>query len=102
MKSFYQNVYSVSMDDMMEIWIETFHPFGTVLVIWDVRTHFETLRDLGVLIKPIESYNSKAVTIELPGVLEAYEVLDNIEKAGILPVMQVYNHGKLVSDNVEP
>ena len=102
MKNFYQNVYSVSMDDMMEIWIETFHPFGTILVIWDIQTHFEILRDLGILIKPVEAYNSKAVTIELPGILEADEVLDNIEKAGILPVMQVYSHGKLVSDNVEP
>ena len=102
MKDFYQSVYSVSMDDMMEIWIETFHPFSTVLVIWDVKTHFEALQELGILINPIESYNSKAVTVELPGVMEAYEVLDNIEKAGILPVMQVYQGGKLVSDNVEP
>ena len=102
MKNFYQNVYSVSMDDMMEMWIETFHPFSTVLFIWDVKTHFETLRDLGVLVKPVESYNSKAITIELPGILEAYEVLDSIEEKGIFPVMQVYNRGKLVSDNVEP
>ena len=102
MKDFYQSVYSVSMDDMMEIWIETFHPFATVLVIWDVRTHFETLQELGILIKPVEAYDSKAVTVELPGIMEAYEVLDNIEKAGIVPVMQVYQRGNLVSDNVEP
>ena len=30
--SFYQEVYSISMDDLTDIWIETFHPFGTVLV----------------------------------------------------------------------
>lgn len=102
MKDFYQTVYSVSMDDMMEIWIETFHPFATVLVIWDVKAHFEVLRGLGVLIEPINAYNSKAITIEVPGVMDAYEILDSIEKAGILPVMQVYQRGKLVSDNVEP
>ena len=101
MKDFYQSVYSVSMNDMMEIWIETFHPLSTVLVIWDVKTHFNHLQDLGILVRPIEAYNSKAVTVELPGILEAYEVLDKIENSDIFPIMQVYHCSKLVSDNVE-
>lgn len=90
------------MYDMMDIWIETFHPFGSVLVIWDVESHFDLLRGLGILADPLEAWISKAVTVEAPGMLEAYEMLDNIEKAGIFPIMQVYDQGKLVSDNIEP
>ena len=101
-KNFYQRAYSVSMNDMMEIWIESFHPFGTVLVIWDSGRHFEILRQCGVLINLTENYNNKAVTVELPGILEAYELMDNIQEEEIHPIMQVFHQGKLVSDNIEP
>ena len=33
-KDFYQSAYAISSDDLMEIWIETFHPFG--VVVWSV------------------------------------------------------------------
>ena len=98
----FQNAHSVSMDDLMSVWIETFHPFGSVLVIWDVKNHLDLLQDCGVLMSPIEAYDNKAITVELPGVLEAYELLDNIQDHGGAPFMQVYNDGKLLSDNVGP
>ena len=101
MKDFYQETYSVSMFDMMDVWIETFHPFGTVLVIWDVAKYFEVLRDCGILVNPLDAYNSKVVTVVLPGVLEAYEVIDNVEKNNLFPIMQVYHDAKLLSDNIE-
>tara|TARA_B100000085_G_scaffold235775_1_gene224162 strand:- start:13506 stop:13814 length:309 start_codon:yes stop_codon:yes gene_type:complete len=102
MKSFYQFSHSVSMDDLMEVWIETFHPIGAVLVIWDAAHHFDILQKCGVLVKSIEAYNNKAVTVELPGVMEAYELMDSIEEEGYGPIMQVYHDGKLLSDNIEP
>jgi len=100
MKEFLQNAYSVSMDDMMELWIETFHPFGSILVIWDVQTHFELLRELGILTNALEAYKSKAVTVEFSSILDAYKTLDLIEASEISPIMQVYSSGKLVSDNI--
>ena len=90
------------MDDLMEVWVETFHSFSTLLVIWDVSRHYEILKECGVLVRDIEAYNSKVVTVELPGVLEAFELIDSIQEAGLGPVMQVYHNGKLVSDNIEP
>ena len=102
MNDIYQDVYSVSMFDLMDVWIETFHPFGTVLVIWDVAKYFEILRDCGILVDPLDAYNSKVVTVSMPGVLEAYEVVDIIEKNGLYPIMQVYHNSKLLSDNIEP
>ena len=92
----------VSIDDLLEIWVETFHPFGTLLIIHDARTHFDLLQKCGITVKSIEAYNNKLVTVELPGVLEAYEVMDNIQKEGYYPFMQVYDSGKLLSDNLGP
>ena len=101
-KNFYQHSYSVSMDNLMEIWVETFHPFGTLLVIWDAQTHFEILNKCGIMVDSIEAYNNKVVTVEIPTILEAYEVMDNIEKEGCKAFMQVYSAGKLLSDNIGP
>ena len=101
-QNFYQSTYSISMNDLLEIWVETFHPFSTLLVIHDASTHFDLLQKCGILVKSIEAYNSKIVTVELPGVLEAYEVMDNIQSEGYHPFMQVYDKGKLLSDNLGP
>lgn len=101
-KTFYQSTYSVSMDDLMQIWIETFHPFSTLLVIWDAQNHFDILNKCGITINTIEAYNNKVVTVELPTVMDAYEVMDSIEKEGYSPFMQVYEKSKLLSDNIGP
>ena len=90
------------MDDLMQIWLETFHPFGVVLVIWDAKNHFDLLNKCGITVKEIEAYNNKVVTVELPTVLDAYEVMDNIQEEGFHPFMQVYEGAKLLSDNLGP
>ena len=99
-KNYYQNTYSVSMDDLMTVWVETFHPFETLVVMWDVKNHFDILNYCGIAINPIEAYDNKVLTVQVPGVLEAYELIDSIEKEGYCPYMQVYSNGKLLSDNV--
>ena len=101
-KNFYQQSYSVSMDDLMQVWAETFHPFSTLLIIWDAKSHFELLNRCGITVNPIESYNSKVVTVELPSILDAFEVMDSIQEEGYSPFMQVYDKGKLLSDNIGP
>ena len=101
-KHFYQQVYSLSMEDMMDVWIETFHPFGVVLVIWDAGNHFKTLQDCGVLVSQINGWNSKVLTVELANLQDAFDLLDQIESSGYKPVMHIYDTGKLVLDNIEP
>lgn len=101
-KVYFRNVYSVSNDDLMQVWIETFHPFGAVLVIWDAQKHFDTLIECGLVLQQIEAYNNKVVTVDLPDVLEAYDLMDKIESNGYSPFMQVYLDGKLLSDNIAP
>lgn len=99
-KDFYQNIYSVSFKDMMDLWIESFHPFGTVLVIWDATRHADILKSCGLLVKNTELYNNKALTIELPGPTEAFQVMDNVQQEGCTAYMQVYESGRLIVDNI--
>ena len=99
-KDFYHNIYSISFKDMMDLWVESFHPFGTVLVIWDAASHHDILIKCGLLVNNTELYNNKALTIELPGPIEAFQVMDNLSEQGLSAYMQVYKSGKLISDNI--
>ena len=99
---FYQEVHSVSTDDLVDIWIECFHPFGTVLVLFDVGRHFKLLQDCGILCSQTNAYDNKILTITLPGVEEALKVMDNIKNAGVQPIMYVYDNSKKILDNIEP
>jgi len=100
--NFHQEVYSVSNDDLVDIWIESFHPYGTVLVVFDVGNHFRTLQDCGILCSQLNAYNNKILTIVLSGVDAALETMDVIKSAGISPIMYVYDNGKMILDNIEP
>lgn len=100
--SFYQHVYSVSTEDLIDIWIDSFHPHGTVLVICDAGNYFRLLQDCGVLCSPINAYDNKILTVDLLGVDEALRVIDNIRTAGYYPIMYVYDNGKMILDNIEP
>ena len=100
--SFFQEVHSVSLDDLVDIWIESFHPYGTVLVLFDVGKHFKTLQDCGILCSQMNSYDNKILTISLSSINEALKVMDNISYAGISPIMYLYDDAKQILDNVEP
>ena len=99
---FYQEVYSISMDDLIDIWIESFHPFGTVLVLFDVGKYFNLLQDCGILCSQLNAYDNKILTISLSGVDEALKVIDNVQSAGYYPIMYLYDNGKKLLDNIEP
>ena len=101
-KSFYQNTYAVNMDDLMSVWVETFHPFGSLLVIWDAKNHFDLLNKCGIIVLQENAYDNKVVTVELPSVMDAYKLMDSISDMGVHPFMQVYCDGKLLSDNIGP
>lgn len=99
---FYQEVHSVSMDDLVDVWIELFHPYGVVLVLFDVGNYFQLLQDCGILCSQMNAYDNKILTISLPGVDQALQVMDNIQKAGVHPIMYIYDNGKKLLDNIEP
>ena len=100
--NFFQEVYSVSLRDMIDVWVETFNPFGTVLVICDAGRHFDLLQDCGILCSRINSYDNKFLTVSLLGVDDALKVIDNIHDRGYHPIIYVYDNGKMILDNIEP
>tara|TARA_S200000501_G_scaffold378945_1_gene445267 strand:- start:2497 stop:2820 length:324 start_codon:yes stop_codon:yes gene_type:complete len=100
--TFFQEVYSVSLRDMIDVWVETFNPFGTVLVICDAGQHFNLLKECGVLCSPINSYDNKFLTVSLLGVDDALKVIDNMHSHGYHPVVYVYDNAKMILDNIEP
>jgi hypothetical protein len=98
----YTRNYSVSLKDMVDIWVETFHPGSTVLVIWDIRNHLDTLKQNGLVIDEVEYFDNKVMIVGLSGVLEAYALLDKIGACEHPPVMGVYHNSSILSDNIEP
>ena len=100
MNEILHNTYSISMDDLMGLWVESLHPFGTILVIWDAGRHFDSLKQCGINLNITEGYNNKALTIEVLEIPDAYSLIDIIEQQGYSPYMQVYHDGKLLSDNL--
>ena len=100
--TFYQQVYSVSLLDMIEVWVDTFHSLGTVLVICDAGNYFQLLQDCGILCSQINAYDNKILTVEVLGVDEALKVIDNIQNSGYYPVIYLYDNGKQILDNIEP
>lgn len=101
-KAFFQQVYSVSMDDLIDLWVESFHPYGAVLVIFDCGRYFDILQDCGILCSQINAYDNKVLTVCLDGIDKAIEVLDKIESQGYHPIMYIYDNGKMILDNIEP
>ena len=100
--SFFQEVYSISMDDLVDVWIESFHPFGTVLVLFDVGNYFDLLKDCGILCSQMNAYDNKILTVSVDGVDQALAVMDNIKNAGITPIIYLYDNSKKILDNIEP
>ena len=90
------------MNDLVDIWIETFHPYGVVLVIFDCGRYFELLQDCGILCSQLNAYNNKVLTVSLEGVDTALEVVDKIQNSGYFPIMHIYDNGKMILDNIEP
>ena len=100
--SFYQEVHSVSMNDLVDVWVELFHPYGVVLVLFDVGNYFKLLQDCGILCSQMNAYDNKILTICLPGVDEALQTMDSIKSAGLYPIMYLYDDSKKILDNIEP
>jgi hypothetical protein len=87
---------------MIDVWIESFHPLGTVLVICDAGNYFRLLQDCGILCSQLNAYNNKLLTVELLGVDEALRVMDIVRDTGYHPIMYVYDNGIQILDNIEP
>ena len=92
--------YSVSFQDLVDIWIGEFHLKDNVLVIWDAITHLETLAKTGFLLDKVKVYDNKIITIVMEDVRDCFYAMDAITAYDPHPFIQVYSKGKVVTDNI--
>jgi len=92
--------YTVSAQDMLDIWMESFHHKDHVVVVWDAKVHYKLLKELGLNLSEAALYNNKVLTVQLESMGEAVKLFDIIPK-NYGPHAQVYSFGKLIKDNIE-
>ena len=95
------SIYSVSYNDLVDLWVETMHPTEHVLVLWDEKNHLEILKNSGFLLDEGVFYNNKILTIVLDDVRDCFYVMDVLDSYESSPYMQVYTQGRLLTDNLE-
>jgi len=93
-------VYTISLQDMLDIWVESLHEDDHLLAIWDVRNHLELMESCGLLINKEKIYNNKVLTVVVDDVRDAFYFFDLISSHEGHPFVQVYSEGKLLLDNI--
>ena len=95
------STYTVSYQDLVDIWVESLHPEDSVVVIWDARTHYDKLKKIGFLLAEDRLYDNKILTVQVESVLDAFAIADLISSLDHPPYVQIYSSGKLLGDNIE-
>ena len=94
-------IYSVSFNDLVDIWIETMHPTDNVLVLWDAKNHLDILKKSGFLLDEASFYDNKILTIILEDIRDCFYIMDVLQAYDEHPYIQVYSEGSLLTDNLE-
>ena len=93
-------MYSINLQELIEIWIETMHPTDHVAVVWDALKHLELLQERGIGVDEVEIYDNKILTISTFSLDDALIILKAlpIEQG---PYVQVFSLGRLITDNID-
>ena len=94
-------IYSVSFQDLVDVWIETMHPTENILVLWDAKNHLKILKKSGFSLDEGAFYDNKILTIVLEDVRDCFYVMDVLSTYNEHPYVQIYSEGKLLTDNLE-
>tara|TARA_B100000214_G_scaffold274245_1_gene204395 strand:- start:13351 stop:13662 length:312 start_codon:yes stop_codon:yes gene_type:complete len=92
--------YSVSTNDLVDIWAESIHPDEHILVLHDAKKHFVFLKSLGLAIKAENLYDNKILILQLESLEDAL-ILMKIIPPESGPYVQVYSLGQFITDNIE-
>ena len=94
-------IYNVSHQDLLDLWVDMFHPDDNILVVWDALNHFELLENCGFRLDYEVLYNNKVLTIVLDDLRQCFYIMDVISCKEEHPFVQVYSEGRLLTDNLE-
>jgi len=94
-------LYSVSFQNLLDIWIETMHPGENVVAVWDVKNHYDILENSGFIVDKTKTYDNKILTIVVEDIRDAIYVMDVITAHETHPFVQIYKEGRLLTDNID-
>ena len=92
--------YSVSIQDLLNIWIKTYHPDSHVVAIWDASEHHILLKKFGVNLDKSKIFNNKVLLIQYDDIDDGMELVYDISHIDG-PYVQVYSSGKMITDNID-
>jgi|TARA_Y100000287_G_scaffold86393_2_gene68628 hypothetical protein len=94
-------IYSVSFEDVVDLWIESMHPVDHLVVIWDAKNHLGILKKSGFSLSEGSLYNNKILTIVLDDVRDCFYTMDVLSSYSEHPYIQIYSEGRLLTDNLD-
>ncbi len=95
------SIFTVSFNDMIDIWVETMHPNDNVVVIWDATKHLDLIKASGFLLDDKVLFDNKVLTILLDDIRDCFYVMDVLGVAEDHPFIQIYTGGRILTDNLE-
>ena len=95
------SIFTVSYNDMIDIWVEAMHPNDNVVVIWDAVKHLDLIKASGFLLDDKVLFDNKVLTILLDDIRDCFYVMDVLGAAEDHPFIQIYTGGRILTDNLE-
>jgi len=92
--------HTISLNDLIDVWIETLHENETVIEVWDALKHFDLLTSVGFRLDRGRMFNNKILTITVDSIDSAMFVLESLSSEKH-PYIQVYSLGKYITDNID-
>ena len=89
--------YAVSYEDMVQNWIEQFHPEDCLVIIYDPLTHIDFLRQNNIEVDEQNMFSSKVLILNYFEVLDILRIVDylSVEEG---PYAQAWAQGVLLKE----
>ncbi len=93
--------HSVSYEDLVTIWVESFHEEDYVVAMFDPTSHIDALESINLGHKSLKSlYESKILTLSFDNIDDTQMMFDKLRNMDG-PYCQMYFLGKYITDTIE-
>ena len=90
--------YAVSYEEMVELWVEQFHPEDNLVIIYDPQSHIELLREAQIELDEQNMFSSKILILIYFDIVDTLRVVDSLAiEDG--PYAQAWIKGRLVKES---
>lgn len=95
-----QKCYTISLKDLVDIWVESFHIEDHVVIIWDALVHYDYLLEKGLKLNKAVLFDNKVLIIRVESIEDSMKILNDLPiEDG--PFVQIYSEGKFITDNID-